>query len=302
MIVRARPNVLQLFFILQGSIVPQILPQIIIIGLLSTIVVLGHQLWPHVLPSFDGGPFALIGIALSVFLSFRNSACYDRWWEARRQWGGLIHSARDLSRQTFLLQDGPRRRLLELACAFAHALVHHLRPEASSPVRVLRHRPVREAARWQAGLLPPDAIARLMGWEIAGLRKTGAIGDIPYQMLDRTISEMSAVQTACERIKGTPVPFAYTLLLHRTAYLFCFCIPFGFANTLGWATPCAAMLVAYTFFGLDALGDELEDPFGTRANSLPLSALAQTLEINLRAALGETDLPPLPTPVGYLLT
>ncbi len=71
---------------------------------------------------------------------------------------------------------------------------------------------------------------------------------------------------------------------------------------MGWATPIATMLVAYTFFGLDALGDELEEPFGLRANNLPLTALAQTIEIILREAMGEPDLPKLPEPVNNVLS
>ncbi|HEY0268294.1 MAG TPA: bestrophin family ion channel, partial [Methyloradius sp.] len=82
---------------------------------------------------------------------------------------------------------------------------------------------------------------------------------------------------------------------------FCFLLPFGFADILGWATPFATALAAYTFFGLDALGDELGDPFGDLPNDLPIGALADTIEINLRESLGETNLPPLPQPVDYIL-
>jgi ion channel-forming bestrophin family protein len=70
---------------------------------------------------------------------------------------------------------------------------------------------------------------------------------------------------------------------------------------MGWLTPFASALVAYTFFGLDALGDELEDPFSSQPNAVPIKALADTVEINLREALGETDLPGLPAPRDYLL-
>jgi len=112
---------------------------------------------------------------------------------------------------------------------------------------------------------------------------------------------MSLVQVACERILTTPVPFGYTLLLHRTAYIFCFLMPFGFADTLGWATPLATALTAYTFFGLDALGDELEKPFGGLPNDLPIGTLADTVEINLHEALGDAPLAPLPIPDNYIL-
>ena len=49
------------------------------------------------------------------------------------------------------------------------------------------------------------------------------------------------------------------------------------------------------------IGDELEEPFGERSNSLPIAALAQVIEIELRAAMGETDLPPLSKPVDFVL-
>ena len=302
MIVRPRPNLLQLFFITQGSIVPRIVPQILIVGVLSIAVVLGHQIWPKALPNYSGAPFALLGIAISVFLNFRNSACYDRWWEARRHWGELILFSRNLSRQTLTLPTEARARLLRLAIAFAHALVHHLRPAADETQRVVEALTPDQAARWRAGRFPPDAITQAMGAELADLRREDTIGDILFQTLDKTIGDMTMVQTACERIRTTPVPFGYTLLLHRTAYLFCFLLPFGFADTLGWATPVATMLVAYTFFGLDALGDELEEPFGLRANNLPLSALARTIEIVLREGLGEADVPPLPQPQKHVLS
>lgn len=60
-------------------------------------------------------------------------------------------------------------------------------------------------------------------------------------------------------------------------------------------------VIAYTFFGLDALSEELEEPFGLAANQLPLTALSRTIEINLREALGETNLPTDIMPIdGYL--
>ena len=301
MIVRPRPNLLQLFFIAQGSVVPRIVPQILIVGALSVAVVFCHQLWPRVLPAFSSAPFALLGIAISIFLNFRNGACYDRWWEARRHWGELILFNRNLARQTLTLPASSRERLLKLACAFAHALVHHLRPAVDESQRVINYLTPDQAAQWRASRFPPDRLTRLMGEDLAELRRTGVISDILFQTLDRTLGEMTMVQTTCERIRTTPVPFGYTLLLHRTAYLFCFLLPFGFADTLGWATPLAAVLVAYTFFGLDALGDELEEPFGMRANNLPLAALAQTIELILREALGESDLPELPQPQNNVL-
>lgn len=307
MIVRDRPSLLKLFFILRGSVIQRIFPQVLFVFALSAAVVWSHQAFPAMVPSVNSGPFALLGIALSVFLGFRNNACYDRWWEARKDWGQLIFVSRDLARQTLILDardavgaDSARARLLNLAIVFAQTLVCHLRP-GSKADKVLNRLPPDLLPAYQASRNAPDLLLREMGAILAELRATDRISDIQFMMLDGTVGRMSAVLAACERIRNTPVPFGYTLLLHRTAYLFCFLLPFGFADALGWATPFVTALVAYTFFGLDALGDELEEPFGTLPNDLPIVALADTIEINLREALGETELPELPKPKDYML-
>jgi putative membrane protein len=307
MIVRPRPSLFRLFFILRGSIIMRVLPQILITSILSLLVVLWHSLWPGVLPVFSGAPFALLGIALSIFLGFRNNACYDRWWEARRQWGVIVFSARHLARQTLILEatEGQagveaRRRVLTLVMAFVQSLVPHLRAGISrDKTERLLSSDVQQ--NYNASRNPPEALSLEIAREFADLRARGMISDISYQMLDRTLADLTLAQASCERIRWTPVPFGYTLLLHRTAHLFCLLLPFGFDDVLGWFMPFATALVAYTFFGLDALGDELEEPFGKQPNALPIEAIADTVEINLREAMGEKDLPPLPVAVDYLL-
>jgi putative membrane protein len=61
------------------------------------------------------------------------------------------------------------------------------------------------------------------------------------------------------------------------------------------------VLVAYTFFGLDALSFHLEEPFADIPNGLAISAMAETIEINIREALGETNLPPMPKARDFIL-
>lgn len=86
MIVRSRPSLLTLFFVLKGSIILRTWPQLAAVGVLSVMVVAAHRQAPALVPGINPAPLTLIGIALSVFLSFRNNACYDRWWEARKLW------------------------------------------------------------------------------------------------------------------------------------------------------------------------------------------------------------------------
>ncbi|CAH0259363.1 bestrophin family protein [Agrobacterium fabrum] len=307
MIVRSKPNLLQLFFIVRGSIIVRIFPQVLAVFMLSTLVVWAHKDRPDLVPALNGAPFSLLGIALSVFLGFRANACYDRWWEARKQWGALITVARTLARQSALLESRQdvaepvaRRRVIDLAIAFCHALVSHLRPGEATGTAT-RLIPDDLAETYARSRNRPDMLLREISGAFIAANAKGQISDIQLQMLDTTVQQMAAAQASCERIRHTPVPFGYSLLLHRTAHLFCLLLPFGFTDLLGWATPFTSTLVAYTFFGLDALSDELEDPFGTGLNALPINALATTIEINLREAMGETGLPEDPRPVDYVL-
>lgn len=304
MIVRERPNLFKLFFVLRGSILPNILPQLLLVGALSSLVVWGHHNFPAVVPGFSGAPIAIMGVTISIFLGFRNNACYDRWWEGRKLWGQMLISARNLARQTLFLdlrgQGDGRRRILMLISAFGFAMVRHLRPQAASDAGLDRLTPV-DVEELAASRNAPDLLLRKAFWEISVLRQQNHITDIELSMFERSLAELASVQGACERIRNTPVPFAYSLLLHRTAHIFCFILPFGFDDVLGWFMPLASAIMAYTLFGLDALGDELEEPFGVLPNSLPIDAMARTIEINLLEALGERDLPPKPEPIDYVL-
>lgn len=270
----------------------------------SGLVVWTHSLFPGQVPAVEGAPFTLIGIALSIFLAFRNNASYERWWEGRKLWGQLVHVSRTFARQTLLLSLGEdaeaRPYLLRMVMAFVHALVPHLRGGEDQPA-LDRFIGADDLATLARARNRPGAILLLLSEELARLRAKGSLSDIEFQLLDNSIGQMDAALAGCERIRNTPLPFAYTLLLHRTAYLFCLLLPFGYVDLLGWATPFVVGLIAYTFFGLDALGEELEDPFGLEPNDLPIAALATSIEINLREALGETNLPPAPMPRGYLL-
>lgn len=282
MIVRKRPSMLGLFFVLKGSVVQRIWPQVLAIIVISCVVVWAHKSLPWFHLQLDPGPFALIGVALSIFLSFRNGACYDRWWEARKFWGLMIQTARDLLRQSVVIEGTPERRRLLLA------VVAYARRAALQ----LRGRPEAESA--DAALAEAEQV-------IAGLEREGRVTLSEALVMRESLNRIASALLGCERLANTPVPFAYMLLLHRTAYIYCTILPFGFADTLGWAAPLVSGLIAYTFFGLDALAEELEEPFSDQQNALPLTAYATAIEIALRRGLGDTDLPEPAKAVNFVL-
>lgn len=307
MIVRETPNLLRLFLEIRGSVIRRIYPRVLVVMTMSAIVVWAQTRHPNLIPLVDGAPFYLIGLTLSIFLGFRNNACYDRWWEGRKLWGHLLAYSRDLARQSAILRqsgDGAtreRERLVRLNIVLVEDLVRHLRYGDRLGENAEAFLSADERAALRESSNAPTYILLLMGESMAELSAKGYVTDIEFGILDRTISGMNEVIAGCERLRNTPVPFGYTLLLHRTAYLFRFLLPFGLANMLGPITPVAAGVIAYTFFGLDAPGDELEMPFGTMPNDLPIAAISRSIEITLRESLGEDDLPGMPVPVKSIL-
>lgn len=303
MIVREKPSAWQLLFLMRGSIVPLILPQIISIAVFSVAVKYIYHEGYLDLSKLTMAPFAVFGIALSLFLGFRNNACYERWWEARRYWGQLVYDIRSLGRtsETLLGRDhSERKALLKDALAFSHFLRGSLRKK-SAENEAADFIGKEEAKQAASAVNPADFMLRRMGQRLGSLHRAGDIDSMGLRMLDERLTAMSAVQAANERIANTPLPFAYSLLVHRTAYLYCFLVPFGLAATVGWFAPLIAALVAYVFFGLDALSEELENPFGCEHNDLPLNALCRVNEISVAEALNETP-PEALAPVDFKLS
>ncbi|WP_101101981.1 bestrophin family protein [Macromonas bipunctata] len=307
MILRDRPSGFKLFLLWRGSMLPRILPVLVFNVVLAVLVTLTHGEWFHFKVTMTAIPFTLMGLPLAIFLGFRNTAAYDRYWEARKLWGELVLRSRNLSRQCLHLIEPPppdlpdlRRRMVLRAVAFCHALRVQLR--RSSDTRAIEA--MLSAEEWQAVQASgnrPAALMLHMGADLATCRHQGQIDGPLLAQIDDTLSAMTGAAASCERISGTPIPFPYTLLLHRTAYIYCLLLPFGLVDIVGVMTPLVVGVIAYTFFALDALGDEIEEPFGALPHHLPLDAMCRAIEINLLEALGETELPPPLKPVDYCL-
>lgn len=301
-----KPRWIALVLTHQGSALSRIhgrLAAVFVVALIVTVLA-DHFDVLHTTVSLT--PFSLIGLALSIFLGFRNNTSYDRFWEGRRLWGGLVNVTRTMARRTQLFVEpapasgATQRELVYRTIAYVHALRMHLR----TGVDVEELRPYlseADVAALRGHKNVPIAVLQQISERLRTAWKAGQIETYHLPELESALAQMTDIQGGCERIKSTPIPHSYTVLIHRIVALYCFGLPFGIVETLhGW-TPVVTLIVAYAFLGLDAVGDEIEDPFGTDYNDLPLSALSRTIEVNLRQSLGETDVPDLMQPVDGIL-
>lgn len=267
-------------------------------------------------PDLTTIPFTLIGLALSIFLGFRNNTSYDRFWEGRKLWGGLVNTTRTVTRQILTLVNEPpnpgnepgrpaeseaittfRREMVYRVIGYTHALRLHLRDQD----RLEELAPFLSATELEAlqgELNRPIAILQSMAFRLRDAWQRGWIHAYHLPVLEQSLTVLTDLQGGCERIKSTPIPLSYTSLIHQLVAIYCFSLPFGIVKTVGVFTPVVVGIVAYAFYGLDAIGDEIENPFGTDPNDLALSTISRMIEVNLRQRLGETDLPPLLKPKG----
>ena len=288
MIVRDKPGAWQWLFAVRGSVLPRIAPQLLfIVACAAAVVAVDKLLLP--LTHSDATPFAVIGVALSLFLGFRNNAAYDRWWEARKLWGGLLADLRSLAREleVFVPDQAMRRAILRQSLAFLHLhrrqlrrLSHDAETQSRSPELL-------------ADPHPPCSALNLLNTDLARAYAAGEIDGFGARTLTARLSNIALAQAGCERIAATPLPFVYSLLIYRTTYLFCLLLPMALVGTSGWLTPLFVGIVAYVFLGLAEVTEELSHPFGTTLNALPLDAICRAAEISLAPHLGE----PAPKPL-----
>lgn len=305
----------RLLFDARGSTLPRIGGRLFAVFLVACAVTLESHLTGDLQHDLTVVPFTLISLALGVFLGFRNNTSYDRYWEGRKLWGRLVNDARSFARMTLTVLaldanphvapeqrlgqaalDTLKRDLIYRTIAYVHALRLHLRNELGdlAPLSAFLREHELAALRVQRNI--PLAILQTLSENIAHARRVGVLHARDTHLFENMLNDLCDVQGGCERIKNTPIPWSYTVLMHSIVAIYCFALPFGLINTTKLATPLVVVLIAYAFLGLDAVGDELEEPFGTDYNDLPLTTLSRMVEVNLRQQLGEQDLPELLLP------
>jgi len=291
-IVTEKDSWLRMVFAIHGTTLGKIWPRVVFVTVFAVLMTYAANVLGIHKYSLTTAPFTVVGLALAIFLGFRNSAAYDRYWEGRKLWGSMVNVTRTFAVQILTViqtendSDADdvkqlQNELIGSILAFVNALRHRLRDSDPSAElnEYIEEASVLETLQRQSNI--PVALSRHISEQLAKASSKGWLDKFHLPLLHNNLTEMVAVQGGCERIKSTPIPFTYSVLTHRTVMVYCLALPCGLHDTVGILTPLVVGFVAYTFFGLDAVGDEIEQPFGIEDNHLPLHAITRTIEINL---------------------
>ncbi|HEV7350415.1 bestrophin family protein [Telluribacter sp.] len=226
---------------------------------------------------------SLLGFVISMLLVFRTNTAYDRWWEGRKQWGGLVNSSRNLALKINGMlgpeQVEAREFFRVMIPNFAFSLKNHLR------ARYLEHE-LEPAPTYTLDQLHPDQhvpnqLAGLLIARVLQLQRQGVLLPEHLLLLNDELQSLTNISGACERIKNTPIPFSYSSFLKKFIFTYCVTLPLGYVFNLDYLVVPFVIFITYILGSLEVIAEEIEEPFGEDANDLPMD----TLCTNIRKAV-----------------
>ncbi len=276
--------------------------------LLSTAVYVAFVHFELKFLAFPIAPLTILGTAIAIFLAFRNNTSYTRWWEARTLWANLAGNSRIFTRQLIANIDTAlslgkggdasavqayKREMIYRQIAFAHALRLHLRNQSTwSDLLPLLNSD--EYAELLAKSNKPNWLLQTQGKRIKDGIKMEILGAFDNITLEPQLSAFNNWQTLCERLKHTPVLRQYDYFSRTFVWVFIALFPFslvGLFNSIPQMVIPFSILLAFVFAMVQRIGEVNEEPFENKIQDVPMTAICNQIERDLREQLGESDLP-----------
>lgn len=223
---------------------------------------------------------SLTGFALSLLLVFRTNTAYDRWWEARKQWGELTNVSRSLAIQVNSLLDSKdhvnRSFFKKSIPLYAKTLFSFLRSDYSRfMLDAVDHPDIPYVDTKKHG---PNQVASLITRKITEIHRAGLINDMQFILLSEQVIRMTNVCGASERIKNTPIPLAYSSFIKKFIIIYVSTLPMGYVGSMGYMVVAAVPFVFYVLTSLELIAESIEDPFGHDEDDLPIDKITENIE------------------------
>lgn len=275
---------------------------------ISIIAVVVHYLtsrFQHLIPVMPLAIPTFLGTAISIILSFKLSQSYDRWWEARKIWGSIVNDSRTLilQLQSFAAKETTEivKKIAYRQIAWCYSLGKSLREldPLESLNKYLNERDLRSLDRHTN---KPLGILQLNTADICQLREDGHIELFSHVQLNNTMVNLTNSMGMAERIKSTVFPVTYRLFLHMIIYVFIITLSISLRDVAGYFEIPLLLIIACFFFLLESTATYLQDPFSNKPTDTAMTAIATTIEINIKQLLNETDVPKPHQPDDYYLS
>lgn len=273
-----------------------LIKEVVFVTLYSAAVYILYEYYGHHHLTISFSISAVMGTAIAILLGFRTSAAYERWWEARKIWGGIVNDSRTLVRQAFgFIDSGEQkesdiRKLAKYQIAFNYALSTSLRKLPLSH-EVRKNLSETDYLKIQNQLNIPNAILKLIEDHLGTLFKKGNINAYHFGRMDQTLKDMCDHMGMCERIKSTVFPVHYGFFIRLSIIIFAILLPLEIVEFLGILTIPVTFVTIIFISVIESIANYLQDPFENRAADIGMTTICRTIEINLLQMTEETNVP-----------
>jgi putative membrane protein len=265
----------------------KLLPLLVLVGLFTAGVRYLEVVYLHMSEASDVSNLpvmhSLLGFAISMLLVFRTNTAYDRWWEGRKLWGQLVNVSRNLAVKIAVMvpheQATTREFFGRLIGMFPEELRRHLQLEKTR--LELDDKPHPEIPDLDRSKHVPSQVISLMQQRIQRMYHEKNITGDQLIVLNTELVQFLDICGACERIKNTPIPYSYSSFIKKFIVIYVLTLPFGFVFSLGYFAIPVVMFIFYVLASLELIAEEIEDPFGTDTNDLPMARLGTMIKKNV---------------------
>ena len=283
--------------------------ELIVAAISAAVVYFIYNTGSATTPSLPFSIAAILGSALAIFIAFRNNNAYNRWWEARTMWGSIINNSRIFARQVIANSDNAvqinktsadeaanyKRELIYRQIAFAHSLRLQLRRQ-KSPEEFKHLLSIEEFHLAMQKINTANYPVLQQGKRIKEGMTLELLGPFDSISLEPTLAGFNNFQGSCERIGNTPLLRQYHYFTKLFLLVFMLVLPFSLIGEftkigIPLAMIPTSILVSFVFAVMGKVGEVNEDPFENRITDVPLTAICNTIERDLKEMLGEKDLP-----------
>ena len=270
---------------ISGSVTPYVLRRVAIFGMFGAIVWIAAS-FMEIGEGMGVAPHGFIGAVMALLLVLRTNSGYDRWYEGRKLWGGIVNQSRNLC--AIGTAYGPNDRdwrdlFLRWTAAFPHLARHSLRGERD--LSDMKHLlPAAEIEQLEKAVHMPLHGSVRLAQLLSSARDRELIDGFAFLRADDQRGQLIDHIGACERIMKTPLAKVMSIKVRRFLFMYLLVLPVAIVDQAGALTPLLTMLVAYPLLSLDQIGIELENPFSKeRLSHLPLDRICQDIEGNVMA-------------------
>jgi ion channel-forming bestrophin family protein len=244
-----------------------------------------------------------LGTAISILLSFKLNQSYDRWWEARKVWGSIVNDSRTLALQLegFVKDNEPViKKMVYRQIAWCYSLAASLR-RSDSLANLNQFISREELENISPHSNRPLALLQLHIRDLKTLKDLSQLDVFAHVQLDNTLVRLCDAQGKAERIKSTVFPVTYRKFLHYIIYIFVVTLSVALNNLAFYYELPVLLLISSAFFLLEKSATHMQDPFEDRPTDTAMTAISQTIEINLKQLLNEKDIPKVKEPDEFYL-